>query len=183
MSRSLPCRLLPLVALGAVAVATTAFAPLRDPASAHPLSGLHARFGPPWIGIEYPPSPYDRVTREALLLVRAYHHFTPTGLPVSGTAEGIVKGARRTVKLTFEPTSREGAYALRRQWPVEGTWVLNIQVTQGAEDGNTAGALVRLSADGEVAGVTVPTRHILGYDTKVPRRVTSAEVEWALRTK
>ena len=49
-----------------------------------------AMFGPPWISIEYPPSPYDQTTRDAYLLVHAYHHGTPADYPARGTAEGIV---------------------------------------------------------------------------------------------
>ena len=51
-----------------------------------------AMFGPPWISIEYPPSPYDQTTRDAYLLVHSFHHGTPTNFPVTGTAEGIVRG-------------------------------------------------------------------------------------------
>jgi hypothetical protein len=141
-------------------------------------AGAAVRFGPPWISIEYPPSPYDRTTRDAYLLVHAFHHGTPTALPVSGTAEGLVNGERRTVKLEFTGTSRTGVYALRKQWPTEGRWALVVSVLQAANDGATA--LVRLDGSGQVAQVTVPTRDQDGY--RVPRGVTTAEVDAALRS-
>jgi hypothetical protein len=160
---------LTLPAAAALVAATTAAAP--D-------AGAAARFGPPWISIEYPPSPYDRTTRDAYLLVHAFHHGTPTDFPVAGSAEGLVNGERRTVKLEFTTTSRTGVYALRKQWPAEGRWALVVRVLQGKEDAATA--LVRIGADGQVAQVTVPTRDQDGY--RIPRSVTAAEVDAALRS-
>ena len=137
-----------------------------------------APVGPPWISIEYPPSPYDATTRDAFLLVHAFHHGTPMNFPVEGTAEGIVGGSRKSVSLTFAKTSRVGVYALRKQWPADGHWVLSLAVTQ--EGDTTAGALVELGSRGEVARVTVPTNQRDGW--AIPRGITSAEIEAALRT-
>jgi hypothetical protein len=147
-------------------------------AAATPGSGA-APFGPPWISIEYPPSPYDRTTRDAFLLVHAFHHGTPINLPVSGSAEGIVSGRRRSLPLRFTPTSREGVFALTRQWGLEGTWSLVISVSQGGPD-DAATAVVDLGSDGRVASVRVPTEKRAGYEIPAPRRVTMEEVERAL---
>jgi hypothetical protein len=156
--------------------------PARLAASALALASIlafsPAPVGPPWISIEYPPSPYDASTRDALLLVHAFHHGTPMNFPVEGTAEGVVSGKRRSVPLTFTRTSRQGVYALKKQWPVEGSWVLSIAVIQ--EGDSRAGALVELGAGGEVARVTVPTSKQDGW--AIPRAITSAEIEAALRT-
>ena len=137
-----------------------------------------APVGPPWISIEYPPSPYDATTRDALLLVHAFQHGTPANFPIAGTAEGIVEGKRRTVTLSFTRTSRQGVYALKKQWPTEGRWVLAIAVTQ--ETDSKAGALVEIDQRGEVARVTVPTDQHDGW--VMPRAIRSAEVEKALRS-
>ena len=53
--------------------------------------------GPPWISIEYPVNPYDRTTKDAFLLVHAFHHGNATDFPVNGTAEGLVNGQRRSL--------------------------------------------------------------------------------------
>lgn len=135
--------------------------------------------GPPWVSIEYPANPFDRESRGAYLMVHAFHHGTPVGLPVSGTAEGIVRGERRSVRLAFAATSRPGVYALRKQWSDDGTWTLVVRVAQGANDGATA--LVDLAPGGEVARVHVPTRrHAEG---NFPRPVTAQEVELSLRAR
>jgi hypothetical protein len=161
-----------------LALSIPAAAALVAATAATPDAVAAVRFGPPWISIEYPPSPYDRTTRDAYLLVHAFHHGTPTAFPVSGTAEGLVNGERRTVKLEFTGTSRTGVYALRKQWPTEGRWALVVSVFQNTNDGATA--LVRLDGSGQVAQVTVPTRDQDGH--RVPRGVTTAEVDAALRS-
>ena len=135
--------------------------------------------GPPWISIEYPPSPYDQTTRGAYLLVHAFHHGTPADYPVTGTAEGIVAGQRRSVTLDFARTSRAGTYALRKQWPSEGVWTLVISVTQGSDDKVTA--LVDVGPSGDVASVKVPTEPRGGW--QIPKRVSMQDVEAALRAR
>src|SRR6266566_2175481 len=75
-------------------------------------------------------------------------------LLVTGTAEGMVNGERRSLKLEFAETAREGVHALKRTWPKEGTWTLVIQANQGPDDAATA--VVDLGPDGEVATIRVP---------------------------
>ena len=71
------------------------------------LLAAHALAGPPWISIELPANPYDQATRGAFLLVHAFHHGQPVGYLLTGTAEGIVNGERRSIKLEFSETTRE----------------------------------------------------------------------------
>jgi hypothetical protein len=157
-------RITRLLALGSL-LATTAF----------------VTSGPPWFSIEYPANPYDSASRGAFLLVHAFHHGTPVNFPVSGTAEGLVKGARRTISLEFKNTSRPGVYALQQQWPIEGVWTLVLGVTQGEGEFNTARAVVELSPTGQVASVSVPTTRSGNY--LVPAGVSMAQVENALRAR
>jgi len=157
-----------------LALAVTAATP---PAPATPAAP--AVVGPSWISIEYPANPWDRDTRGAYLLVHAFHHGTPAAFPVTGTAEGVVGGARRSVRLAFERTNRPGVYALRRQWGDEGTWTLVVHVTQQNRD--VAGALIEIAPSGEVARVRVPTQRTAEGD--FPRAVSAAEVEASLRAR
>jgi hypothetical protein len=87
--------------------------------------------GPPWISIEYPVNPHDRSMNGAILLVHVFHHSTPIAYPIEGTAEGIVNGERRSIKLTFTETSRPAVYGLSRQWGTEGVWTLVIKMSRG----------------------------------------------------
>jgi len=134
--------------------------------------------GPAWISIELPANPWDRNTRGAFLVVHAYHHGTSISAPVTGIAEGVVAGRRRSIPLTFEPTGRTGAFSLRNQWGNEGRWVLVITVSQGGPD-DIAQAVVQI-AEGEVTGIQVPTRS--AREGPIPRRVTQGEIEAALRS-
>ncbi len=88
--------------------------------------------GPPWISIELPANPWDRDTRGAFLVVHTYHHGTVIEAPLSGTAEGMVGGKRRSVALTFEKTARPGVYTLSNQWGNQGRWVLLITLSQSS---------------------------------------------------
>ena len=136
--------------------------------------------GPPWITIELPANPWEPTTRGAFLVVHAYHHGTPMAAPVSGTAEGLVNGQRRTIQLNFDKTSRTGVFALRNQWGNAGRWVLVITVSQGDQvEGDIAQAVVEVSEDGRVTGVTVPTS--AQHEGRLPRKATLAEIEAALR--
>src|SRR5438094_10076686 len=76
--------------------------------------------GPPWISIELPVNPYDQSQRGAFLLVHSFHHGTAIGYIVTGTAEGIVNGERRTVTLECAATGREAVQAARQNWQGEG---------------------------------------------------------------
>lgn len=158
-------RSLTVAALAALTLAISAAAP--------------STLGPPWISIEYPPSPYDATTRDAFLLVHTFHHGTPIVAPVSGRAEGIVSGERRSVALKFGGTSRTGVYALKKQWPTDGTWVLFISANQGPDDDVTA--VVELNASGQVAAVRVPTERRGSW--MVPADVSAADRESIVRAR
>lgn len=71
--------------------------------------------------------------KNAVLVLTAMGCHGP-GATISATAEGLVNGQRRSVKLTLtplpSPVATEGnapafpRFAVKRQWPAEGTWVL-----------------------------------------------------------
>ena len=137
--------------------------------------------GPPWISIEYPVNPHDQSMQGAMLLVHVFHHATPIAYPVEGTAEGIVNGERRSIKLAFTETARPGVYGLSRQWGTEGVWTLVIRMSRGEGETDDATAVVELGADGEIASVRVPTRQEGGWT--IPTGVSMTEIDQALRTR
>jgi len=151
---------LALVAVPAVAAATPAFA------------------GPPWIAIEYPVNPFNPEHKDALLLVHVYHHAEIAYYPLTGTAEGLVDGQRRTEQLAFVSTSTPGVYALRFKQPADGKWVLVISIGKGKEMGE-ATAVVSLGRDGQVSAVKVPSRREGRY--VVPVSVSASEIDALLR--
>ena len=137
--------------------------------------------GPPWISIEYPVNPHDPSMRGAMLLVHVFHHSTPIAYPVAGTAEGIVNGERRTIKLTFTETARPGVYGLARQWATEGVWTLVIRMSRGEGGTDGATAVVELGPTGEIASVRVPQKVERGWT--IPTEVSMQEIERGLRAR
>ena len=133
--------------------------------------------GPPWLSIELPANPLDPSTKGAFLVVRTYHHDRSIPFPVEGRAEGIVKGQRRSLPLTFDRTSTEGVLALKKSWPSEGAWVL---VITGMPGEGSVTALVSIGTDGQVQNVRVPTRSAENGRWTVPTQVSQADVESAL---
>jgi hypothetical protein len=135
--------------------------------------------GPPWISIEYPANPHDPIARGAFMTVRTYHHGDLIGYQLTGTAEGLVNGQRRSQPLEIRRMSQPGTYAVRWQKPAEGTWAL---VVSSARDGvHQASALVSVGNDGRVASVTVPSRSVENGRWQVPRAVAAGEVDALLR--
>lgn len=127
---------------------------------------------PPWLSIESPINPFDRANHGALLLV---HASTREGVPaiadVTGTAEGMVNGARRSVKLQFDTTPQPGVFALRRQWPSNGAWVLSISL-------HATTAIVVLGREGTVVSSWVPT--VMQNGNPIPRAVAQREIDSTL---
>lgn len=157
---------LAVASLGAVLAA----APSPSPAA--PVS-INAFKWPPWLSVEWPVNPYDRANRDALLLVHAaMREGVPTAHDMSGTAEGVVGGERRSVALRFDATSEPGVFALRRQWPASGDWLLRITLA-----GSTT-AIVSLSRTGGVASVDIPMQ--VGSGSAFPRPVKAHDIDSAL---
>jgi hypothetical protein len=134
--------------------------------------------GPPWISVEHPSNPHHPATRGATFLVRAYHHSTALTVPVTGTAEGLVRGERLTVPLDIRVTAEPGVYAVHSETPKEGTWILVVTLTEGPKASATA--VVRLGREGRIAAVDVPSDRTHDGWT-VPRALRTGEIDGALR--
>jgi hypothetical protein len=99
--------------------------------------------------------------------VRALGCHNPEVATYAGTAEGVVNGTRRSVPLKFVRLDSKGLWAVERDWPSEGKWVLHIEATR---DGVTAHALGKVDAQGSVKRVG---------DTHI-YKVSKAQIESAL---
>lgn len=76
------------------------------------------------------------------LLVRTYRCGNPSEFTVAGTAEGLVDGQARSLPLQLTRTAEPGVFAVTRQWPSQGRWVLTLRTEGGA----FVNALVELQA-------------------------------------
>lgn len=137
--------------------------------------------GPPFLSLEIPANPLDPQTRGAALVVRAYHHERAAGYPITGSAEGLVNGERRSIPLEFERTSSPSVYTLDQQWPAEGDWLLVIQVEANAD----AGLIVELGADGGISDAEyfgMPTKTVSARSVRaVSGKIGSGKIDQTLR--
>ena len=119
------------------------------------------------LSVVVPAKPFDQASQDAAILVNA--KFCDPAMPDSliGIAEGIVNGKHQTIPLRLVPTSKEDVFAVKQQWPSEGSWV----VTISASEHMTASAIVTLGKNGSVAGATV---------TNLTRKTTEADITKAL---
>jgi hypothetical protein len=108
--------------------------------------------------------------KNAILLVRPLACDDPASVAITGSAEGMVNGARQSVALKLQRLATPGVHAVLRQWP-DGQWVLNLTATCPARKA-TASVLVPL--DGNTAFVRARSQF---FD----RAATTAETEASLR--
>lgn len=132
---------------------------------------------PPWVSIEYPTNPFDSSLSGALVLLHAYRHAAPLDQPVTGTAQGMVNGQRRSIPVQLARTSRPGVWAVRGEIPREGSWVLVLNV--GSSEMGEATALVALGRNREVTSVRVPAES--RGNVKIPRAATTRDIEEMLQ--
>jgi hypothetical protein len=71
----------------------------------------------------------------------------PGASQISGTAEGLVKGARQSVALKVRTMVNPGVYAVDQNWPADGVWLVNLKGTCQTEN---AGAIVPLGPKGVI---------------------------------
>lgn len=67
--------------------------------------------------------------KHAVLVVRGFACAEQEKTTVTGSAEGVVNGTRRSVALKLIPLSDRSTYAVTDQWPSEGKWVLAFTMT------------------------------------------------------
>ena len=115
-----------------------------------------------------PVASQDFQAKVAAFVFRTEGCAEPAKSQIGGTAEGLVKGARRSVALKVVATSKPGVYAVYQNWPAEGEWVVNLK---GACANASAGAIVPIG----------PKGFIRESSKFFPRPATDAEVETSLK--
>jgi len=115
-----------------------------------------------------PVASQDFVSKTAAFVFRTEGCADPAKSQISGTAEGMVKGARRSVPLKVSAMSRPGVYAVYQSWPAEGEWLVNLKGTCADA---TAGAVIPLG----------PKGFIRESSKFFPRPATDAEIEKSLK--
>jgi hypothetical protein len=115
-----------------------------------------------------PVASQDYVAKGAAFVFRTQGCAEPAKPQISGTAEGLVKGERRSVALKVVAMTKPGVYAVYQSWPVEGEWVVNLKGTCAEA---SAGAIVPIG----------PKGFIRESSKFFPRPATKAEIETSLK--
>jgi hypothetical protein len=115
-----------------------------------------------------PVAAQDFQAKSAAFVFRTEGCAEPAKSQIGGTAEGLVKGARRSVALKVMAMSKPGVYAVYHNWPVEGEWVVNLK---GTCANASAGAIVPIG----------PKGFIRESSKFFPRPATDAEVDISLK--
>ena len=115
-----------------------------------------------------PVASQDFQAKGAAFVFRTEGCAEPAKSQIGGSAEGVVKGARRSIALKVVATSRPGVYAVYQNWPGEGDWVVNLK---GTCANASAGAIVPIGPKG-----------FLRESAKFfPRAATDAEIDTSLK--
>jgi hypothetical protein len=92
-----------------------------------------------------PVAAQDFRSKSAAFVFRTQGCDNPAKSQVSGTAEGLVKGARRSAPLKVMTMSQPGLYAVYQSWPAEGGWVVSLKGSCGDA---SAGAIIPIGPKG-----------------------------------
>jgi len=132
------------------------------------------------LSVETPAGSTDPQLKDVVLIARTYGCHQPADAKLSATAEGFVDGNRRSLPLELRSIG-SGVYAIKQQWPSEGTWVLALT---GAYNGMISSVLVELGPTGKVLpGTRLQEGYLKGVHAKGARRTWVAEdIDSALRS-
>jgi len=115
-----------------------------------------------------PVASQDFQMKSAAFVFRTEGCAEPSKAQVGASAEGMVKGARKSVALKIAAASKPGVYAVYQTWPTEGEWVVNLK---GSCTGVNAGAVIPMGPKGFI-------RESAKF---FPRSATDAEIDAALK--
>lgn len=79
--------------------------------------------------IDNPAANREAMAKNAIMTAHITACHSPEKTVVTATAEGIVKGERQTLPLTVIRLSQPGSFAVAREWPREGSWVVKMIAT------------------------------------------------------
>ena len=116
-----------------------------------------------------PVASQDYQAKGAAFVFRTEGCAEPAKSQISGTAEGLVDGARRSAALRILSVSKPGVYAVYRTWAAEGDWVVSLKGTCADA---SAGAIIPMG----------PKGFVRESSKFFPRPATNAEIETSLKS-
>ena len=109
---------------------------------AMPAAALLALAGPLFAGGFYlqlgnPEASAEARRNNAVVTIKATGCHDPATAQLTATAVGIVNGHRQSIPLTVTKLSEVGMFAISRQWPKEGKWVIELVARNGEQFTNS----------------------------------------------
>ena len=90
-----------------------------------------------WLQLGNPEANTEARKANAALVIKAVGCHDPAGAHVSARAVGTVDGKRQVIPLKLTALSEPGTFALARQWPEQGKWVIELVGKNGEQFTNT----------------------------------------------
>jgi hypothetical protein len=90
-----------------------------------------------WLQLGNPEASTEARNSNAVLTIKAVGCHEPAKAQVTATAIGKLNGQRQVIPLKLTPLSEPGMYALAKQWPGEGRWVIRLTGRNGDQFTNT----------------------------------------------
>ena len=109
--------------------------------------GLPLLAGALMVEVGNPTANPEALTKHAVLVLRTSACHSPEKTSLTATAEGVIDGQRRTIPLKLIPLSTPRTFAIAREWPSGGTWVLKFVARNPEYQNYATGALVRFDGN------------------------------------
>lgn len=95
-----------------------------------------------WLEIGNPAANPEAQAKHAVIVARATSCHAPEKTSLTASAEGLVNGLRKSIPLKVIPLPTAGTFAVTREWPEEGTWVIKMVATNPEFKDYATGVLV-----------------------------------------
>lgn len=126
-----------------------------------------------WLEIGNPAANPEAVAKQAVVVARITACHSPEKTALTATAEGLTNGGRESIPLKVIRLSKPDSFAVTREWPQSGEWVVKIVATNPEYKGRATSVLVPVGSDSfNWTGVKY-----------YPHAPTTAEVDAALGAK
>lgn len=129
--------------------------------------------GSMWLEIGNPAANPEATAKQAVLVARITACHAPEKTELTATAEGMTNNGRQSIPLKVIRLSKPDTFAVTREWPKSGEWVVKIVATN-PEFGNYATSVL-VSADDNTFNWAAVKHY--------PHAPTAAEVDAALGAK
>jgi hypothetical protein len=126
-----------------------------------------------WLQVGNPAANAEATAKQAVLVARITACHAPEKTALTATAEGMTTAGRQSIPLKIIRLSKPDSFAVTRQWPESGEWVVKIVATNPEYKGYATSVLVP-------AGSSSFNWAAVKY---YPHAPTTAEVDAALGAK